>query len=136
MLNIRPHHIFCMALFGGAGYSETFAENMTAVIASLKSGEPCTIVDGHDSICAACPNLLADGGCALGGNVLHRDSGAKSTANLKAGETATLAQLAARTLQSLTPDRFENTCGGCRWMQTGYCNYEKLCESLEALRGC
>lgn len=131
MLELRPHHLFCMALFRGAGYSAAFTENMTAKTEALCAGEPCTLVSGADCICAACPNRAADGACALGGDVFNRDSAALSAANAVLGETGTLRDFAARLLGALTPEAFDETCGGCRWRREGLCGYEALIDGLK-----
>ncbi|RDC50894.1 DUF1284 domain-containing protein, partial [Acinetobacter sp. RIT592] len=39
MLEIRPHHFFCMKAFIGRGYSKDFTDNMTDIILSLNKSK-------------------------------------------------------------------------------------------------
>ncbi|MGI6020531.1 MAG: DUF1284 domain-containing protein [Lachnospiraceae bacterium] len=61
---LRGHHLFCVPLFAGAGYSEQFIDNMKMIVNSVKSGNiRLAIVTGSDDICSCCPNLTEDGSC-------------------------------------------------------------------------
>ncbi len=50
MREIRGHHLFCMALFAGHGYSQEFVENMAAVIRELEEGESFCLASRQDSV--------------------------------------------------------------------------------------
>lgn len=130
MKNIRGHHLFCMALFTGHGYSEEFTENMTSVIGDLKAGEPLRLASGPDDICAACPNLLADGGCAHGTeDVRHRDQGAFTVLGAAPGGELTWQQVRARLLE-IDEGQFETVCSNCRWAAEGLCSLALLQKQL------
>ena len=93
MRDVRGHHLFCMTLFSGHGYDQAFAENMAQLIDTLQAGESFRLVLEQDSVCSACPNRQADGGCTLGTeNVLHRDRAALEVLGLSAGQELDWAQ--------------------------------------------
>lgn len=130
MKKIRGHHLFCMALFTGHGYNEAFTENMQALIKALQAGEPLRLTPGPDAVCAACPNLLPEGGCALGtGDVSCRDRGAYETLGAAPGDTLTWQQLRTRLL-TLDEEGFQAVCGGCRWQAQGLCSLALLQKQL------
>ena len=71
---LRGHHLFCVPLFAGAGYSEQFIDNMKMIVNSVKSGNSrLAIVTGSDDICSCCPNLSEDGSC-LSDSTFPKDS--------------------------------------------------------------
>lgn len=130
MREIRGHHLFCMALFAGHGYSQEFVENMTAVIRQLKEGEGFRLVSRQDSVCAACPNLLPDGGCTHGTeDVLARDAAALRVLGLSQGAVLTWQETRLR-LQGLDEESFQTVCGGCRWAREGLCSLALLQKQL------
>ncbi|MGB9643071.1 MAG: DUF1284 domain-containing protein [Candidatus Ratteibacteria bacterium] len=57
MINLRPHHLFCILGFCGRGYNKTFAENMEQICYQIKNnpGIKIVLVDGVDDICNCCP---------------------------------------------------------------------------------
>ena len=59
---LRPHHLICLRLFRGQGYSTAFVENLEETLARARSAG-AVVVEGVDDVCAACPGL-ADGRCA------------------------------------------------------------------------
>ncbi len=130
MKEIRGHHLFCMALFTGHGYSERFVENMDAVIRKLKGGEGFRLASRHDAVCAACPNLLPDGGCSHGTeDVMARDEAAFQVLGLNPGGDAAWRDVRAR-LQKVSPAGFNKVCGGCRWAKEGLCSLALLQRQL------
>jgi hypothetical protein len=59
---LRAHHLICLRLFRGQGYSATFVENLEATLARARSAG-AIVIEGVDDICSACPGLV-DGRCA------------------------------------------------------------------------
>lgn len=130
MKEIRGHHLFCMALFTGHGYSPAFTENMSATIQALRAGEPLRLTSGPDALCAACPHLLPEGGCAHGtADVARRDQAARQALTVSPGDTLTWQELRARLL-SLDEAGFQAVCGGCRWAAEGLCSWALLQKQL------
>lgn len=126
MKEIRGHHLFCMALFTGHGYSEAFTRNMASVISSLKAGEPFRVVRRADAVCAACPHLLPGGGCAQGTeDVLRRDQGAFQVLGAAPGDVLGWQEARGR-LQKIGEPEFQTVCGSCRWAAEGLCSLALL----------
>ncbi len=125
-MKLRGHHLFCTALFSGHGYDEAFTAAMTAAIKAMRDGEQLELLAGPDVLCAACPNCLETGGCALGTeDVLRRDGAAFAVLGLKAGEKLSWPQ-AQNLLSRITEEGFRKVCGGCRWKKEGLCSWETL----------
>lgn len=127
MKNLRGHHLFCISLYTGHGYSQAFTENMDAVIRGLKNGEKLTLCMEQDCICEACPNREAGGGCALGTeDVLCRDKAALEVLNLEVGQEITWPKMVSL-MGQLNRTDFQKVCHSCRWAKEGLCSYELLC---------
>lgn len=126
----RGHHLFCMALFTGHGYSEAFAGNMARVIQALQAGEPLRLALAPDDICARCPHLLPGGGCALGTeDVCSRDQAAFRVLGVSPGDELGWQQVRERLLQ-VDEEGFRAVCGGCRWAKDGLCSFALLQRQL------
>lgn len=127
-MKLRGHHLFCTALFSGHGYDESFTKAMTAAVEVLQNGEPIELVSGPDGLCAACPNRMKGGGCALGtDDVLCRDRAAFQVLGLAAGESLSWRQ-AGKLLSQVTERDFQTVCGNCRWQKEGLCSQKLLRE--------
>lgn len=130
MKELRGHHVFCTFLFSGSGYNERFTENMQKTIDDLKAGEPFTLCQGHDCICAACPNRTPNG-CALGTeDVARRDQAALSELGLAPGRELEWGRMKAL-LRQLDEPAFQRVCGDCRWQQEGLCSFLLLHKRAE-----
>ena len=74
---LRFHHLLCLPLFQGKGYSDGFSVNMQSVKDRLESEDTAVrFVCSGDMICQHCPNRTEDG-CLLdgcGGTVAQKDS--------------------------------------------------------------
>ena len=72
---LRFHHLLCLPLFQGKGYSDGFSVNMQSVKDRLESEDTAVrFVCSGDMICQHCPNRTEDG-CLLdgcGGTVAQR----------------------------------------------------------------
>ena len=56
---LRPHHGLCLGFFEGKGYSGEFSRNMASVLSELTPDSPIRLAEGHDVLCAHCPNRFA-----------------------------------------------------------------------------
>lgn len=58
MISIRAHHLLCLQGFQGAGYSDDFVSQMSAIIVSLKKNPSQDIIlhIDLDDFCMACPH--------------------------------------------------------------------------------
>lgn len=132
---LRVHHLLCIPLFVGEGYSGTFCENMARVIKNLEESgeEPVTVVCGADDICAGCPNLTGDGNCrnisSHGITVVEKDQSLAAQLGIAPGKDYTYQELKRAALEKLTREMFEDSCGRCRWYAGGLCSYEKWTEN-------
>lgn len=130
-MKLRGHHVFCTALFSGHGYDEAFTENMSGLIEAWKAGEEAELTEGRDALCAACPNRLEDGGCALGTeDVSRRDRAALRVLGLAGGERLSWKGAGERLLP-IGEEEFQQVCGGCRWQREGLCSLEQLKRSVK-----
>ena len=131
---LRGHHLFCTALYGGHGYSETFCRGMEEVLRRAGAGEPVTLAVGEDAVCESCPHRLEGGGCALGTeNVALRDENALAVLGLRAGEAVTWEETRPL-LYRVTEEDFRRVCGGCRWYRKGLCSAGLLREKTRTSR--
>ena len=120
-VRLRGHHLVCLQFFRGEGYSEAFVENLRGVIERAATA-PALVVAGADEVCAACPDLGADGCCAsadAGGEVEIRriDALAFALLGVTAGDRVSLAEARER----LAADAIgvgqwrADACAGCAW---------------------
>lgn len=131
-MRLRGHHLFCSALYGGAGYSQAFCRRMEELLARAKAGEYMELVNGPDDLCAACPHRMLDGGCALGTeNVGDRDWNALAVLGLSPGRRVTWAETRPL-LAGVTEETFARVCRDCRWAKEGLCSAQLLREKLQA----
>ncbi len=125
-MRIRPHHLLCLQTWVGRGYSEAFTENMNRIAAKLrKHPEEMVILSaGADDICAACPNLLADGRCRSEEKVRRFDAKVRillekdalnQTGRGDNLEGETYAALHSRIRESGGVSPHPDICGDCDW---------------------
>lgn len=127
-MKLRGHHLFCMALFSGHGYDQSFTAAMNHLLLERKSGSPAQLLIGVDSLCAACPNRMEDGGCLLGTeNVEMRDRAALRVLGFQEGESVSWAETQKR-FSKVTEEDFQAVCGDCRWQKGGLCSFKLLQE--------
>ncbi|NTU71385.1 MAG: DUF1284 domain-containing protein [Coriobacteriia bacterium] len=123
---LRGHHLICLQFFRGEGYSEEFVANLGGVVERASSGR-ALVVAGADVVCAACPELGADGLCTsedAGGEaeIARIDALALDILGVNVGERISLPE---------ARDRLEDdaigvgtwraqACDGCAW--------ERVCE--------
>ncbi len=122
--------MFCTALFSGHGYDQAFTAKMGLILEKLEAGETIVLLTAEDEVCAACPNRLKKGGCALGTeDVLRRDLAALRVLKLSQGETLDWKESRKR-LSRLMETEFQEVCGNCRWQKDGLCSFSLLQESV------
>jgi hypothetical protein len=135
-LRIRGHHLLCALGFRGRGYSEAFVANMDRIVRRMRARPRSRLVllDSADSICAACPNLRADGACRnekASARVRAKDRAILRRLGLKPGTAISAAAAYKRVRQTITPALLTGKlCAKCRWKGLGYC-----AEGLERLVG-
>lgn len=151
IVELRAHHLLCMPMYSGHGYSEGFCEHMSEVIDYLHTGKPkLRIMPSPDEVCSHCPNLqpVSDAKVDLEGNDLNwelvrsedprvagrsckheartsaKDSMLLDAFGLTGGVEYTIEELIATVQKNMTEAVFEKSCGKCSWREQGLCNYE------------
>ena len=134
MRELRVHHLLCIPLFRGYGYSDGFCENMAACIRRLcaDGGKPVVLTDHADDICAGCPHRDGNGGCTQD-SVVQKDRALAGRLKLIVGNTYTFPQLMEVAEQNLTEKMFDESCESCRWRREGLCSYEEWKGDAERL---
>ncbi len=56
IVQLRPHHLLCIQLFEGKGYSQDFVDNMYDVIDKLNDNSDIMLTMCCDTLCGKCPN--------------------------------------------------------------------------------
>lgn len=114
MIEIRAHHLLCLATFRGNGYSPDFVANMQLHYSRFQQGERAVLVCVPDAICQACPEQ--DCQAEL------RDRRLISLTGWQVGEEI----LVDERVRALIPD-FQKwlgeVCQGCPWLS--------LCQQIE-----
>lgn len=114
MLELRPHHLFCIKKYIGKGYSEAFCLNMARIIEALNK-ENFVLVNHKDDVCKACPNLVL-GKCITSRKVNKFDKNAMEALDIKVGETYNVKELDDKVSAIVKDDeKFESICPNCQW---------------------
>jgi len=131
MIKLRFHHILCLNLYRGLGYSPQFCARMTSLLEQLRTqpDTPIKLVDSPDDLCEACP-YLQNNACTQGEpQVKSMDHAAAQLAPLNS--RTTYAALQSSIKQNLTPQVFKSCCQTCTWYLRGVCSYEALTAALD-----
>lgn len=125
---LRFHHLLCLPLFIGEGYSDDFSANMQYVKKFVETEDPrLRFICKGDMICENCPNRRP-GGCALDSTdstVADKDRRVSEILRLVISDGVSYSK-ALQAAHSLIDKRsFEDLCGDCRWFRQGLCSYEK-----------
>lgn len=132
---LRVHHLLCIPLFVGEGYSGSFCENMSQIKNWLQAhpDQELTLVCEPDDVCVGCPNLEQGIICR---NTLPEKDGQEQGVNQKDRELAGqmgirpggrygYGALLERARSHLTKEIFETSCSNCQWYQQGLCSFEE-----------
>ena len=138
-MKLRVHHLLCVPLYCGHGYSDAFVKNMDQKAAELKRGCRVCLQTDPDEICASCPNLVQKAGeaarCSLDRNhVQTKDERLLTALQLEAGREYDSMQLWKAVRDRMTQEIFEGSCGRCEWYRQGLCSYEKYIAAVDALK--
>ena len=117
-LALRGHHFLCTLHYQGAGYSNGFTDNMTAVCQGIvaRGTSTVSVAAMADPICTACPSLQPDGqSCEYQASVMRRDKALLDAMGWTPGqvlgmEAAHLAVLARR------DELMADVCTDCEWL--------------------
>lgn len=133
---LRFHHLLCLPLFKGEGYSDDFSVNVQSVKELLESeGPTLRFVCSSDMICQSCPNRRKSG-CALDdreGSVSDKDKRLADISGFEEDTELGYFDALKAVRRKMTAEDFTSLCGECRWNKMGLCSYEKWLENANAL---
>ena len=137
-MKLRVHHLLCVPLYTGHGYSREFTDNMDHKAEQLRNGCKVLLQTQPDEICASCPNLLkisdGSGKCSLDANeVQTKDEKLLEALQIQMGHVYESAALWTHICAHMTREIFEESCSGCSWYQKGFCSYEKCKAKIKHL---
>ncbi|CAM3017233.1 DUF1284 domain-containing protein [Paenibacillus sediminis] len=121
MFHLRGHHIFCLLGYRGMGYSEEYAENMTAVHTALRE-QPETLVQiiaGPDQLCAKYPEDK-EYHCQ-DKDIYERDAEILSRLGVHIGDILPWSEVENRIRAHVVPEDIGVVCETCSWRSYGYC---------------
>lgn len=117
-LTLRGHHFLCSLHYRGAGYSEAFTDNFTA-IAEASRTRPTSVVEVAglaDGICKACPSLQPDGeSCQYQESIMRRDQALLDAMGWAPGQQLVLADAHWQVL-ARREELMGRVCAGCEWL--------------------
>ena len=128
---LRFHHLLCLPLFQGKGYSDGFSVNMQSVKDRLESEDTAVrFVCSGDMICQHCPNRTEDG-CLLdgcGGTVAQKDSEVCRLSEIECHSVENYRSALTRLRSKMDKKAFD-----IRWAKLGLCSFEKWREGVDGL---
>lgn len=121
----RPHHFLCSLGFEGKGYSESFTENMTAIVMGRlrAKGGDATVIEvtgATDDICAPCPKRRGRL-CTNQDKIKTLDRAHAAALRLEPRETLTWGEAKARIRANIPAGSLKTLCAGCEWERYGMC---------------
>lgn len=125
---LRPHHLLCLQLYEGKGYSDAFCTKMDKVVRELlqRPQSLVRLVVGGDELCETCPHYQG-AQCTLGqDNVVERDLEVLRAFSLQPEQSIAYAQIIARMRANLSQETFLQICAHCQWLGAGVCSWQKL----------
>lgn len=137
-LVLRFHHLLCLPLFEGKGYSDRFSANMARIKQYAENPEnnkeEITFICNFDSVCENCPNK-SETGCLLNGDdkdgIEKKDRYIAELLNVKEGFSANYASALKLAEEKIHCDEFIKICGECRWYKAGICSFDKWRDSVK-----
>lgn len=112
LIKLRPHHLICLNLFRGKGYSDKFTINMTTVKSHIDSHDTIHITEGKDDICSHCPNSSDSGLCITESKVNKYDDAIRKILDLKSGKDYSFTEL---TKMINISSILDEVCSDCSW---------------------
>ena len=154
-MELRGHHLLCLPMYQGHGYSEEFCCHMTEVIKRIReTDEPVRVMISPDEVCSHCPNLLSveqstgeqvntrslreelrGRSCEHEARTAGKDRGLLKEFGLVPGNTYSRESLNRAVLSGMNEAVFERYCGKCQWRQEGLCSYSLWKEKYSLLFG-
>lgn len=161
-IELRAHHLLCMPMFSGHGYSEDFCLHMYEIIKMLRTAEvDVRILASPDEACSHCPNLrmredsgldeegeallcdlpcsaderIAGRVCKHEGKTARKDRMLLQTFGLEAGRRYTAKEVTEIVLAHMNEQDYQRSCKNCQWGAQGLCSYPMWRENFPRLFG-
>ncbi|MCI8316916.1 MAG: DUF1284 domain-containing protein [Lachnospiraceae bacterium] len=144
-MELRAHHLLCIPMYQGHGYSEEFCAHMTEVIERIKTTEEeIRPLASPDEVCTHCPNLepavpkekgsrgekpesdmefLFNRYCEHEHRTSKKDADLIERLGLCCGKTYSRSELKEIVLSHMTEEVFDASCGKCDWRKQGLCSF-------------
>ncbi|MDO4321116.1 MAG: DUF1284 domain-containing protein [Lachnospiraceae bacterium] len=144
-MELRTHHLLCIPMYQGHGYSEAFCEHMAKVIETIKETEEAIRpLASPDVVCTRCPHLqppapeeessrrekpesellfLRNRYCDREKQISRKDSRLLESLGLCCGREYGREELKRTVLSHMTEEIFNASCGKCEWLQQGLCSF-------------
>ena len=118
-INLRPHHLLCIAFFKGKGYSDEFVSNMNHTVSLLNKDDstPIALVLGEDDLCSHCPNNQ-NGICTDDDKSSKYDQLTLTALGIDTNSHSAITYSTLRTLADekiINCGKRESVCGDCEW---------------------
>lgn len=115
-LKLRPHHLVCLTLFRGKGYSPDFTRNVRRMLREIRRGALIELVEGCDDVCSKCP-YIKDNKCMKHESseveVREMDLGWLRELGLNYGDKLRTLEVAK---EKATPINLQSICRKCEWL--------------------
>ncbi|MBS6397578.1 MAG: DUF1284 domain-containing protein [Clostridiales bacterium] len=122
-MELRAHHLICMPMYSGHGYSQEFCVHLEQCIEKIRNTEePIRVLSSPDEVCAHCPNLLEL--CREEERTSRKDRKLLKALGLECGQTYSKEEIYICLSQHFTETVFEPSCGKCSWREQGLCSHE------------
>lgn len=136
-LVLRFHHLLCLPLFEGKGYSDGFSENMAGIKRRAETAaEKITFICDFDSVCKGCPNK-SEAGCLLNEDgkekTEDKDRYIAGLLGVEEGFSADYKTALKTAEEKIHSDGFFKICGECRWYRAGLCRFDKWRDKVEKI---
>lgn len=152
-MELRAHHLLCIPMYQGHGYSEEFCVHMAEVIKKIRTtDEPIRPLVSPDVVCECCPNLqkghaegaclpnnadgqtevyLPDCACEHEARTSQKDRDLLECFGLNRGQTYNRDELKKIVLAHMTEETFLASCGKCEWREQGLCSFKLWQKNFE-----
>ncbi len=121
-MHLRGHHFLCLLTYRGAGYTQPFVDNMTAIANAISLGVPVLLTSGPDDICGgftgAC-RVACDHDCSARDTLVMDFMAAKAVEDVLNRSLETAAELTRPDIGALREAFKQKTiraaCTDCPW---------------------
>lgn len=119
-VQLRPHHLLCIQLFEGKGYSTDFVDNMYHVIDKLQDNPDIMLTKSCDTLCSKCPNSKGSF-CSTESKIKEYDENVLRVCDLSEGITYKWKEASKIAKDNiLNKGIIQDVCVDCGWKEICY----------------